>query len=99
MFVASLPLFGGLSIWDANPKIVDVIREHGRLLHVEKITHSYMHCWRHKTPIIYRATIAVVRRHGRRTEQTAEPAARAGAARHRSHDSFIRNGARRGCTA
>jgi isoleucyl-tRNA synthetase len=52
----SLPLFGGMKIWDANPKIVDVIREHAALLHVEKFTHSYMHCWRHRTPIIYRAT-------------------------------------------
>ena len=56
VFAQSLPLFGGMKIWDANPKIVDVIREHGNLLHVEKITHSYMHCWRHRTPIIYRAT-------------------------------------------
>ena len=56
VFAQSLPLFGGVKIWDANPKIVDVIREHGNLLHVEKITHSYMHCWRHRTPIIYRAT-------------------------------------------
>jgi len=55
-FAPSLPLFGGLNIWDANPKIVDVIREHGHLLHVEKFTHSYMHCWRHRTPVIYRAT-------------------------------------------
>jgi isoleucyl-tRNA synthetase len=56
VFAQSLPLFGGLKIWDANPKIVDAIREHGHLLHVEKITHSYMHCWRHRTPVIYRAT-------------------------------------------
>ena len=55
-FAPSLPLFGGLNIWDANPKIVEVIREHGHLLHVEKFTHSYMHCWRHRTPVIYRAT-------------------------------------------
>ena len=55
-FAPSLPLFGGLNIWDANPKIVEVIREHGRLLHVERFTHSYMHCWRHRTPVIYRAT-------------------------------------------
>jgi isoleucyl-tRNA synthetase len=55
-FASSLPLFGGMRIWDANPKIVDVIREHGALLHVEKLTHSYMHCWRHRTPVIYRAT-------------------------------------------
>jgi isoleucyl-tRNA synthetase len=52
----SLPFFGGLSIWDANPKIVDKLRDVGALLHVEKFAHSYMHCWRHKTPIIYRAT-------------------------------------------
>jgi isoleucyl-tRNA synthetase len=55
-FAASLPLFGGLKIWDANPKIVDKLRDAGALLHAEKFTHSYMHCWRHKTPIIYRAT-------------------------------------------
>jgi isoleucyl-tRNA synthetase len=52
----SLPLFGGMKIWDANPKIVDVIREHAALLNVEKLSHSYMHCWRHRTPVIYRAT-------------------------------------------
>jgi isoleucyl-tRNA synthetase len=56
VYADSLPLFGGQKIWDANPKIVDVIREHGALLHVEKFPHSYMHCWRHRTPIIYRAT-------------------------------------------
>jgi isoleucyl-tRNA synthetase len=55
-YAASLPFFGGLSIWDANPKIVDRLRDADALLHVEKFPHSYMHCWRHKTPIIYRAT-------------------------------------------
>jgi isoleucyl-tRNA synthetase len=55
-YAASLPFFGGLSIWDANPKIVDRLRDVDALLHVEKFPHSYMHCWRHKTPIIYRAT-------------------------------------------
>src|SRR5688572_7020388 len=56
-FVASLPLFGGLSIWDANPKIVKTLEERGALLAVDwKHTHSYMHCWRHKTPVILRAT-------------------------------------------
>jgi isoleucyl-tRNA synthetase len=55
-YAESLPYFGGLKIWDANPKIVDKLREVGALLHAEKITHSYMHCWRHGTPIIYRAT-------------------------------------------
>ncbi len=55
-FTADLPYFGGQSVWDANPKIVEKIRESGALLHAEKITHSYMFCWRHKTPVIYRAT-------------------------------------------
>ncbi|HXU42066.1 MAG TPA: isoleucine--tRNA ligase [Burkholderiales bacterium] len=56
-FSSSLPLFGGLSIWEANPKIVKVIEERGALLAVDwKHTHSYMHCWRHKTPVILRAT-------------------------------------------
>jgi isoleucyl-tRNA synthetase len=55
-YAATLPLFGGESIWTANPKIVDVIRERGCLLKVEKFRHSYMHCWRHKTPVIYRAS-------------------------------------------
>jgi isoleucyl-tRNA synthetase len=57
-YVSSLPLFGGMSIWDANPKIVKTLQEKGALLAVDwKHTHSYMHCWRHKTPVILRATI------------------------------------------
>jgi len=56
-FAPSLPYFGGLSIWDSNPKIVKLMDEKGALLAVDwKFTHSYMHCWRHKTPIILRAT-------------------------------------------
>ncbi|WP_051378178.1 isoleucine--tRNA ligase [Derxia gummosa] len=55
-YAASLPLFGGLKIWDANPKVIDALREAGNLLHAGKNEHSYMHCWRHKTPLIYRAT-------------------------------------------
>ncbi|MGB5080313.1 MAG: isoleucine--tRNA ligase [Burkholderiales bacterium] len=55
-YAASLPLFGGMDIWKANAPIVEKIREAGALFHSEKHQHSYMHCWRHKTPIIYRAT-------------------------------------------
>jgi isoleucyl-tRNA synthetase len=55
-YVESLPLFGGLMIWAANPKIVEALQEAGTLLHTEKYPHSYMHCWRHKTPVIFRAT-------------------------------------------
>jgi isoleucyl-tRNA synthetase len=55
-FAEGLPYFGGMKIWDANPKVVAKLDEVGALLHAEPHTHSYMHCWRHKTPIIYRAT-------------------------------------------
>jgi isoleucyl-tRNA synthetase len=55
-YIESLPLFGGLTIWEANPKVVEALTNAGTLLHTEKYQHSYMHCWRHKTPIIYRAT-------------------------------------------
>ncbi len=55
-YADSLPEFGGLPIWDANPKIVEHMRSVGTLFKAEKFTHSYMHCWRHRTPIIYRAT-------------------------------------------
>ncbi len=55
-YIESLALFGGLSIWEANPKIIEALETAGSLLHTEMHTHSYMHCWRHKTPIIYRAT-------------------------------------------
>ncbi len=52
----ALPLFGGLNIWKANPQIVEKLRENGALFHEKPELHSYMHCWRHKSPIIYRAT-------------------------------------------
>ncbi|MBK5105138.1 MAG: isoleucine--tRNA ligase, partial [Burkholderiales bacterium] len=55
-FVSSLPFFGGMMIWKANPEIVKKIGEAGALFHSEDYAHSYMHCWRHKTPIIYRAS-------------------------------------------
>jgi isoleucyl-tRNA synthetase len=56
VYVADLPFFGGQFIWKANPAIVEKLREVGALLKHESINHSYMHCWRHKTPLIYRAT-------------------------------------------
>ncbi|MBB5360587.1 isoleucyl-tRNA synthetase [Rhodanobacter sp. ANJX3] len=56
VYASSLPLFGGQFLWKANPQIVEVLEQAGSLLHQHKYTHSYMHCWRHKTPIIYRAT-------------------------------------------
>ncbi len=55
-YAQSLPLFGGMLIWDANPKIVQALAQVGSLMHSERYQHSYMHCWRHKTPVIFRAT-------------------------------------------
>jgi isoleucyl-tRNA synthetase len=54
-YEAELPLFGGLHIWKANPVIAQALEDAGRLLSHTKITHSYPHCWRHKSPVIYRA--------------------------------------------
>jgi isoleucyl-tRNA synthetase len=54
-YVDELPLFGGLNIWKAAPLVIEKLREHGRLFATENIQHSYPHCWRHKTPVIYRA--------------------------------------------
>jgi isoleucyl-tRNA synthetase len=54
-YAADFPLFGGLGIWKAVPQIIDALRDAGRLLATETITHSYPHCWRHKSPVIYRA--------------------------------------------
>lgn len=56
VYVDSLPFFGGQFIWKANPNVVAKLEEVGSLLAHETINHSYMHCWRHKTPLIYRAT-------------------------------------------
>jgi isoleucyl-tRNA synthetase len=56
VYVPSLEFFGGQFIWKANPAVVAKLAEVGALLRHETISHSYMHCWRHKTPLIYRAT-------------------------------------------
>ncbi|HZE91776.1 MAG TPA: isoleucine--tRNA ligase, partial [Rhizobacter sp.] len=52
---AALPLFGGLNIWKAAPRVADALRDASRLFATDKLVHSYPHCWRHKTPVIYRA--------------------------------------------
>lgn len=46
----------GVNVFKANDIIVELLRDKGALLHVEKMQHSYPCCWRHKTPIIFRAT-------------------------------------------
>jgi len=55
VYAADLALFGGMKIWDANARIIDALQSAGSLLHAARQNHSYMHCWRHKTPLIYRA--------------------------------------------
>lgn len=55
VYAADLPLFGGQYIWKAVPVIIDALKVAGRLMVTAPLTHSYPHCWRHKTPVIYRA--------------------------------------------
>ncbi|MDU2733508.1 MAG: isoleucine--tRNA ligase, partial [Mixta calida] len=50
------PELDGVNVFKANDMIVELLRSKAALLHVEKLHHSYPHCWRHKTPIIFRAT-------------------------------------------
>ncbi len=55
-FNAELPLFGGLHVLKANPAIIEALAALGHLVHQDKLNHSYPHCWRHKTPLIFRST-------------------------------------------
>ncbi|WP_323117241.1 class I tRNA ligase family protein, partial [Klebsiella quasivariicola] len=49
-------LFAGQHVFKANASVIEVLTERGALLHHKVFNHSYPHCWRHKTPIIFRAT-------------------------------------------
>lgn len=53
---ANVERFAGEHVYKVDPKVVEVLIEKGRLLAQEKLTHSYPHCWRTKTPLIFRAT-------------------------------------------
>jgi len=55
-FLPDTPLVAGLKVDDANSVIIEALKERGRLAHHESYRHSYPHCWRHKTPVIFRAT-------------------------------------------
>ncbi len=55
-FLPDTPFFAGENVHQANGHVLDVLREHGALVVAVKLHHSYPHCWRHKTPIIFRAT-------------------------------------------
>ncbi|HET7663345.1 MAG TPA: class I tRNA ligase family protein, partial [Rhodanobacteraceae bacterium] len=56
VYVEGTPQFAGQHIWKANGAIVELLRGNGHLLAHAVITHSYPHCWRHKTPVAFRAT-------------------------------------------
>jgi isoleucyl-tRNA synthetase len=55
-FIDEVEHFGGMNIFDANPKIVEFLRDNGLLLYSEKYQHRYPHCWRCKNPVVFRAT-------------------------------------------
>jgi len=50
------PPFEGLKVWDANPVVLEMLRQRGALLGAKDLEHSYPHCWRCHKPIIFRAT-------------------------------------------
>ncbi len=55
-FLPAVQYFAGLNVFEANPVVVEKLKEVGNLLAERKITHSYPHCWRCKSPVIFRAT-------------------------------------------
>ena len=55
-FLPSTPLFAREQVFEANPHVVEVLEQHGNLLRHESYRHSYPVCWRHKSPVIFRAT-------------------------------------------
>jgi len=56
VYLPTAPIFAGEHIYKANPQIIEALCTAGKLWAHVAITHSYPHCWRHKTPIIFRAT-------------------------------------------
>ena len=56
VYLAGTPLVEGQFIWKANDALIELLRGNGHLLAAAKIEHSYPHCWRHKTPVAFRAT-------------------------------------------
>lgn len=56
VFLPNTPLFAGQHVFKANDQVIEVLKAKGALLHEQALHHSYPHCWRHKTPIIFRAT-------------------------------------------
>ncbi|MBN2646334.1 MAG: isoleucine--tRNA ligase [Thiotrichales bacterium] len=55
-YVEGTPIFAGENVLSVDDHVLEVLKEHHALLHIEVIQHSYPHCWRTKTPLIFRAT-------------------------------------------
>jgi isoleucyl-tRNA synthetase len=55
-YKSNVPHFAGMGVREAEKPIIEMLQKNGALLHNEAYRHSYPHCWRHKTPIIFRAT-------------------------------------------
>ncbi|OGV75821.1 MAG: isoleucine--tRNA ligase [Methylotenera sp. RIFCSPLOWO2_02_FULL_45_14] len=55
-FYSRVERFAGMSIWDANKGVIETLQASGNLMASARLNHSYPHCWRHKTPVIFRAT-------------------------------------------
>ena len=55
-FYSRVELFAGMSIWDANKAVIETLQANDVLMASARLNHSYPHCWRHKTPVIFRAT-------------------------------------------
>ncbi|MGC9456611.1 MAG: isoleucine--tRNA ligase, partial [Halothiobacillaceae bacterium] len=56
VFLPEIPLVGGEHVNKSVPLILGELKARGALMAHEKLKHSYPHCWRHKTPLIFRAT-------------------------------------------
>jgi isoleucyl-tRNA synthetase len=55
-FIAEVEHFAGQTVWEANPKIVEILKTRGALVAEVALTHTYPHCWRCKNPTLFRAT-------------------------------------------
>ena len=56
VYLEDTPLFAGQHVFKANANVVETLKENNALVHHHALEHSYPHCWRHKTPLIFRAT-------------------------------------------
>ncbi len=98
-YASWLPFFAGMTIWEASKPICAKLEEVGSLFKLVMFDHSYMHCWRHKTPIIYRATSQWFAGMDVQPQGWRRQPARNRAGGHRTDRLLSRAGARRACTA